>query len=963
MNQIAPWKCLPVSVLTLGLPFAVLAQAPADSDSIAPITTTAQDPAATPAAPTPPPATTSTTPDPDMPVYELEAFAVNAGDDVGYTAVDSLAGGRINTPLKLTPSSVSSLTSVFIEDLGITTVRDALKWSPNVVPTDQSAGRRLGAPFQDWSFNYRSAGAGQQGGPGPTRNYFSFYQNADSYNVDRIEFLRGPNSIVFGLGTVGGTLAIYTKRAQLNRDFTTLTGILDSNGGARFELDTNQRLTEQLAVRVNAVADDFKGWQENDNGEFRAATVAFMYRPTARTSITFEAEYADRERTLFGTTIGDEVSGWDGQTNSATWGAAPTGGAVDATQPIQNAGGWGDWLTSYPVYIPGQDPQIQPWAGGFASNTSMPNGVKLNYAPHAGFYPEEVRFHDGTDWYSTDQIPVLPDDDWSYGSGVADTEYKDFTLTVEHKFNENFEGTVAVYRYEDNVTAKSYEPTDGAAIDINQQLPNGQPNPNYGKAFADFFLSQQDQSRTVTEARVQLNYRFGGTFMDKRWDQLFSASAAYKELEINAHQYLGFNVAPADMPDTSQWQQHLVWGRLYLDNPNQLIMPEQGVYYAQQPIGYWYDFDDTFKLKDFAFLSHTRLFDESLSILAGVRYDTYTEDILEYRRDDGMDRFSKQEGDGTTYSVGGIYYYKFLGLFANYSQNIQPPNPGSQPLLSGERPDPEEGSGHEFGVRISTEDHKYYLTITRYDTQSEGRLIENPVGLRGIWDRYNDATNPGAQSPIVAYSDTTSVDVKGWEFEMTANPTRNLRLQASYAKPTAEVVDYYPDSRAYFDANIDTWNAGVQNASSPQAAEDLQNQIDNVRDALDQAVPGAIVSGSVKYTASFFATYTFLDDQPLDGLSIGAGMSLTGRRYAGVYDGRTYWGDDVSTTDMVIAYETEIRNLPVRFALNIDNVFDRNDPIVTDYHYTYVDRSGDRIASGWYMQAPRTFKFTARVTF
>lgn len=952
---------------------------PPPSDIPVPEATPASPPPSSPQAqPAEPAPTTDGESDGEL-VFELETFSVNTERDYGYVAVDSLAGGRVNTPIKYTPSSISALTDMFIEDLGIENLRDALRWTPNVIPADPNAGSGFGgAAFHDWSFNYRGAGAGQQGGPGPTRNYFSFYQNADSYNVDRIEFLRGPNSLVFGLGTVGGTLSIYTKTPKTDRSFLTLTGIADSNGGTRGEFDGNRKLSDKFAIRVNAVLDDQRGWRENDNGTFQAITLAALYRFSPDTSLRVEGEVATRERTLIGTTISDEISGWDGSTSSPTWGADPVGAA--RTQPIQNAGAWGDWLQQYYVWVPGLgDNALLPWAGGYASTTVLNDtGATLPYAPYEGWYPEEIRLSEDEDYISTAGIPTLPDREWTYGSGLSDTDYRDLTVTLNHRFNDQFEGTAAVYRYEDDQVAMNYEATGGVAIDINEQLPNGNPNPNFGKPFADFFLSRQTQSRTVTEARIQLNYRLDGTLFNQRVEQIFSASVASKKVEISARQGLAQITNDTPFTEPTDWNQNMVWGRLYLDQPNRTInIPEttpdgHRIRYLPNPVGYWFDFDDTFELQDVALMSHTKLFDEALTILAGVRYDTYDEEILEYRRgelEEGEvippDRRSNESDSGTTYSVGGVYYFNWLGVFANYSENIQPPNPGSQPLLSGIRPSPEEGSGYDYGIRISTKDGNYYAQLSRYNTQSEGRLVENPVPLRGIWQRYYEANPDLTKDPLkdgLAYSDKTALDVTGWEFEVTANPTENIRVQASYAKPDAEVVEYYPDSRAYFAEYIDTWNEGIQTAASQESADALRDAIASAQDTLDQAQPGAIQPGLVKYTANIFVLYRFTGGV-LEGLSIGGGASRTGRQYIATYDEREYWGTEITTANALIAYETTFFGYETRIALNIDNLFDEDDPIVTAYHYGYTGRDGIHVPSGYYFQAPRTFKLTARITF
>lgn len=907
---------------------------------------------------------TTTEANADDEIYYLEAFQVDTTKDYGYLAVDSLAGGRVNTPLKLTPATVSSITSAFMQDLGLTDVRKALQWTANVVPETATAGKTGNAAFHDWAFNYRGSGAGQQGGPGPTRNYFSFYQNPDTYNVDRIEFLRGPNSLVFGLGTVGGTLTVYSKRPHLDDSLTTVTGRVNSNGGNRIELDTNQVLGEKAAIRVNTVADNFKGWSENDNGHFRAATVALQYKPFESTWITIEGEMATKHRTLFGYTLAEEVSGWDGVTASESWGAAPTGGTA-RTQAIQNAGAWGDWLSNFPVLIDGK---IMHWAGGYASTNGMSDmWSNLNYQPVKGWYPDHVRKVGETTMQSTANVPVLPSSDWTYGNGLSDIRYRDLTISVDQRINDNMDLTLGGYYYKDNNTAQCYEGSGGAAIDINKQLPDGSVNPHFGEAFADFYLSKQTQKRSVAEMRAQLNYHFDADLGFTDLKQLFSASGAYKRQTISARQYLGLTIDTDTLTNVNDWSQYMVWAREYLSNPNAALKIPSSVYWEQNPAGYWYDFDDTFKLKDVAFFSNTRLFNDSLSILAGVRHDSYDEKLLEQRKDANQtDRLSKESDSGTTYSVGSVYYFHWLGAFVNYSENLQPPAAGTQSMLDGTRPGPERGKGLEYGLRISTEDHRYYASITRYVTKSTNHAVENPVNLRGIWSTvFNAHPELTRDSSLVdlAYSDTTALDVKGWEYEVTANPTDRIRIQASFAKPHTSIGDYYPNARKYVAQHMDEWLAYKASADTTEHANAIQTSIDGVQNTLNQTVAGAMQAGMVRYTANLFALYSFIDGDPLAGFSIGGGITKTGRSYAGVYEGEEYWGSNITTFSAVASYKTKILGKETRFALNVDNLLNNKDPIVTGYNYNYVDEKGVHIKDGYYMREPRTFTFTATVTF
>src|SRR6478609_8867858 len=135
-----------------------------------------------PAQTVPPPAAADTAADPAL---VLDPFTINVESDSGYVAVDSLAGGRQNTPLRITPSAVSALTSEFIADTGATDLESALRWSLNAIPTNFRSGSEGGTggdTHNFWSFSIRGDSHVQGGNP-PTKNYFPTYMVIDTYNV------------------------------------------------------------------------------------------------------------------------------------------------------------------------------------------------------------------------------------------------------------------------------------------------------------------------------------------------------------------------------------------------------------------------------------------------------------------------------------------------------------------------------------------------------------------------------------------------------------------------------------------------------------------------------------------------------------------------------------------------------------------------------------------------------------
>jgi outer membrane receptor protein involved in Fe transport len=880
----------------------------------------------------------------DQPIV-LSPFAVDVERDRGYIAVDSLAGGRTNTPIKYTPSAISSLTRTFIDDLGVTNIRDALQWTVNVVPGDWFAGKQSSNPFNAWDYNFRGAGQSLQGGAGPTRNYFTFYQVADSYNIDRIEADRGPNSILYGVGTVGGVLTVYTKAPRLDKDFVAPAVSLDNHGSYRFELDVNERLADNLALRLNAVEDHTEGWRRGDVNRFDAADLAVLYKPGDNTSVRVEVETSKARKTLISSTAPEAVSGWDGTTSSPVWGTAPSGAGVDTMKQ------WGP--ARYNVWVAGKPSLgLQDWFPGLRST-----GVFLPVAPRRDWYPSTMV--NGDTVLDGAKIPVLPNRDFTFGSGISRPEYNDLTAYLDHTFGENFDAELSLYRYTDRHSAQDYEGLTWLAYDLNRQLPNGAANPNFGQLYGDFFLSRQQQNRSVTEYRAQVNYHFDARPFGVSLKQRFSLAVGDQKITWHARE----NIAQITDGASADWQDNMVWARLYLDQAN--TSPDlpaaaggRAIAYAPTPVDF-FDFDETTRLKNVSLASQSLIWDDRLSVLLGVRHDHYRHHkVLAH-----SGTVTDDSASGTTYSAGGIFYFiKSLGAFFNYSKNFDPIGPGKSPGLDGQPFGPATGEGYEYGLRLSTDDGKYYATLNRYDDKSKDRITTSKIDLAGIWKQYYMATGQSADpaKTLLAFDDTEALQVSGYEFEMTANPTQSLRIQLGYSQPDAKIVEAMPGQRAYYAANLPTWNAAAGGASD--AATNLKNLLTNARTQLDQNTAGMTKTGLVRYTANLFANYTFLDDA-LKGYSIGAGVAETGRQYLTSIDGQKWYSSSRVTANAVLAYETTFGRVRARFALNIDNVFNKRDPIITSYDGAWKDGAGRPIPNGYYFQTPRTFRFWARFTF
>lgn len=189
----------------------------------------------------------------------LSPFEVTSQKDTGYQASETLAGTRIRTDLKDVGGALSVYTKDFMKDIGATDIGTLLQYTTNaeVAGTNGTYAGLGNGTSVDESSNLRAPGGAQRvrglASADNTRDFFVTDIPWDSYNVDRIDIQRGPNSILFGLGSPAGIVNASLKSAEFRNQgsFEFRYGSYDS---ARSSLDFNQVLIKDvLAIRVDGL--------------------------------------------------------------------------------------------------------------------------------------------------------------------------------------------------------------------------------------------------------------------------------------------------------------------------------------------------------------------------------------------------------------------------------------------------------------------------------------------------------------------------------------------------------------------------------------------------------------------------------------------------------------------------------------------------------------------------------------
>jgi hypothetical protein len=259
----------------------------------------------------------------DEDTVTLSPFEVTTSRDTGYQATETLAGTRIRTNLADVGSAIQVITKEFLQDIGATNNQSLLQFTTSTEvagPLSTYAGVGNGSSV-DESGNLRApAGAQRVRGLAPGDNARDFFITDipwDSYIVDRIDIQRGPNSMLFGLGSPAGLFNAQTKNAEF-RTFGSTEARVGSYGSVRGSLDFNaQLIPKMLAIRVDGLWNNEKYRQkpafQNDHREY--GTVRFdpqlFKNPDMHTSIRFRYENGDisanRPRTI---TPNDNLSAW-----------------------------------------------------------------------------------------------------------------------------------------------------------------------------------------------------------------------------------------------------------------------------------------------------------------------------------------------------------------------------------------------------------------------------------------------------------------------------------------------------------------------------------------------------------------------------------------------------------------------------------------------------------------------------
>ena len=871
----------------------------------------------------------------------LAPFQVVTANDDGWVAGSTMLGNRTNQPLKDTPISIDALTKEFLMDVGAFTPEEAGMWVANVaVQPDMVTRSDLG------NFNFR----GLTNQFSANRNFFRWYGPQDNFDVERIDFGRGSNTLIFGDNDPGGQATTYSKRALPGRTFTKVLAQGGSWGSYRAELDHNRSINQDLALRLNVVnRTDYRNFDWN-KFNFRGYHATLTYQPFRNTGIRLEGERSGNYRIWSDNNLLLRERAFTGLgfTNRLT--VLPNGRVVNnSTLPsgTPNNTVLGDGTT----YLTARD-RTNPTGG---------TGSVLTFLDRDTVRP----------LLSNYSFAGLPEHD-SFGgpASVNNRTYATWSAFVEHRFSPKLAMDVAFNQqnqWSENIVV-------GSNTIGNADLA--------GRLFTDATLNPQYQRNHMSQYRMSLAYQFD------RWSwmqQFFVVRGEYRDDRNVNHQEqqrtFGTDLGVSGIQPfqrvffTDPYPEAALTVERFLRNA-----PPGTRMFGNGASG------QNHLARAFSVSSSGRYFGGRVQTLLGARLD----DNFTWSYNATVNGLSRDAVTGEVFSLGdrrqhpelwvptktfdqekwsynaGLVYLlsRSTNLYYTYSTSFRFGGVDNLILVP---TGPLLGETNEVGVKASFFKDKLVWNLAAYDLIRDN--VNTNITRTGITDAQMEAfINYGLTPASPDYKpvrtggaspDVTSQKSRGVESTFTFYPASGLSVRVSGAYKQVTFVEAFPILKELIAAT---------EARGPITDPDVRSTIQKLRDAVYiQGATGRLVTGAfpaVTAPLSFNYAFNYRFDRisALRGWSAGLNGNYSGNavlRYVAAFpDNRTVKGGETYAVHASLAFRTKVADCVTSFNLNVSNILATRYPVLSSA--ALVD--GSNHFRRYYGQPP-SFRLTVSTEF
>jgi hypothetical protein len=876
---------------------------------------------------------------------EIGGLTENVIVDAGWSANDTLSASRIKQALKDVPVAIDAITADFAQDLGLHTADEITPFVANV-----SALPIMENDNQKGNFSFRGLSQGNS----LSRNYFRWYVPSDTYNVERIDFGKGSNSLIFGDGEPGGNGAVFTKR-PLPANHGGVVGYYNSNEGYRALIDLNRRVRPGLDFRLNAITREEKTFQDASGYKFDGVTLAALWQPGKSTAIRLEGEWGDYSsaRGFAGIFVREQSARGRGYGTSGTYFTSDGVWIQQALLPAIDRGATNGPAGGEPSLIAGDFFNVQLRnAAGVVVGTKRIDGFPMSYNIRGSFDNHSRPFH---------TVSAT----WEQLAGPVSFELAyNYQYQSEERNDNNFDQTISV--------------------DVN------------GRPYIDTALDRKHFTNSVHAFRGSAFYKLDGI----SWmQQTLVATAEYREDQALNTRWQYFNIAPFENGLATAINTTADRGRLriYLDDPafySRALFDR--VSPGQLPVT---NLVNMVPLKFFAtgnssadgtewrqtyaasLLATGRYFGGRLQSLVGFRYDAgRTDEYIPTRKEGRFNedivapgRRSALPGDyveveeltlDNTSFTGGLTFgvTKDVNAYAVYSESFRFQ---ANRTFERERIGPIEGATAELGLKGDFFARRLSVSLGVFHIDRENVVLSwnNIIGFDG--DETEDLMNPnnvlpgdpgykyresGTASASRNYTATESS--KGFDVTLMARPVKGLQLRFVLGRADVSSEPNLGSFRAYYDAAV----------LRPDESPGMLTEARLLLDTLD-VQSRAVGSRGALWSAGWVADYGFSRGSwaPLQGLRLGINGSWRDNYLFGTPLGVELTGGASHLVNAYAMRDQAIWGQQVRFRVGVRNLTDFSNDFTRPTSFTTMSDGSNVYRYSYVM--PRQYEFELGVKF